>query len=342
MNWTLSILAAFTLLLLNPEPGRAQDASTLDTVKARGVLHCGVTTGVTGFSFPDAQGNWHGLDVDYCRALAAAVLGDPDKVRFTPLSSRDRFTGLQSGEVDLLQRVTTWTLSRDTQNGFNFAGINFFDGQGFLVHQKLGVKSARELDGATVCVQQGTTTELNLADYFRANRLKYQVVTFATSDETIKAFDTGRCDAFTMDISAIASERLKLSKPDEYVVLPEVISKEPLASAVRHGDDRWFDVVKWVHFALLNAEELGITQANLEQQAGSSENPEVKRLLGTEGNFGEQLSLPRDWALQAIKAVGNYGEIYERNVGQDSVLKIPRGQNALWNRGGLHYAPPVR
>jgi general L-amino acid transport system substrate-binding protein len=257
-NRVVGALIGLGLTLVQQQPAGAQGASTLDAVKARGALHCGVTTGVTGFSFPDAQGNWHGLDVDYCRALAAAVLGDASKVRFTPLSSRDRFTGLQSGEVDLLQRVTTWTLSRDTQNGFNFAGINFFDGQGFLVSQKLGVKSARELDGSTICVQQGTTTELNLADYFRSNRLQYQVVTFATSDETIKAFDSGRCDAFTMDVSAIASERLKLAKPEEYVVLPEVISKEPLASAVRHGDDHWFDVVKWVHFALLNAEELGI------------------------------------------------------------------------------------
>lgn len=329
------------LLAVSLAAGSAAAAPTLDAIKQRGLLQCGVTSGVTGFSFPDDKGAWKGLDADYCRALAAAIFGDASKVKFVPLTSKDRFTALQSGDVDVLHRVTTWTMSRDTANGFNFAGINFFDGQGFLVAKKLGVKSATELGGASVCVQQGTTTELNVADYFRLQGQKYEPVAFATSNETIKAFDAGRCDVFSMDVSAIYSERLKLSRPDDYVVLPEIISKEPFAAVVRQGDDQWYDIVKWVHFALLNAEELGITQANVADKT-QSPNPEIKRLLGQEGKFGEAIGLGNDWVVQIVKAVGNYGEIYERNVGKDSVLNIPRGVNALWNKGGLHYAPPVR
>jgi general L-amino acid transport system substrate-binding protein len=262
-------------------------------------------------------------------------------VKYVPLSSKDRFTALQSGEVDVLVRNSTWTLSRDTSLGLNFTGVNYYDGQGFMVRKKLNVNSALELNGASVCTQQGTTTELNLADYFRANKMKYEVVAFASNTETVKAYEAGRCDAFTTDSSGLYAERLTLSNPDEHIVLPEIISKEPLAGAVRHGDDQWLDLVKWVHYAMLNAEELGVTQANLDAML-KSDNPEIKRLLGTEGKFGEALGLPNDWVVRIVKHVGNYGEAFERNVGAGSPLKIARGANALWNKGGLQYAPPVR
>ena len=320
---------------------QAQAPQTLSQVKSRGILNCGSNTGLAGFGVPDAQGNWTGLDVEFCRAISATIFNDPTKVKFILLSAKDRFTALQSGEVDVLVRNSTWTMSRDTALGLQFTGVNYYDGQGFLVRKKLGVTSAMQLNGASVCTQQGTTTELNLADFFRANNLKYEVVAFATSDETVKAYDSGRCDAFTTDASGLYAERLKLTAPDDHMVLPEIISKEPLGPATRNNDAQWFGLIKWVHYAMLNAEELGVTKANVDEMLKSS-NPEIKRLLGTEGKFGESIGLTTDWAYRIIKHVGNYGESFERSVGQGSLLKIARGQNALWTKGGLQYAPPVR
>lgn len=322
-------------------PASAAFSQTLKTVKDRGVLNCGSNVGLAGFGLPDAQGNWTGLDIDFCRAIAAAIFNDPTKVKFVPLTAQARFTALQSGEADILVRNTTWTSSRDTSLGLNFGPANYYDGQGFIVRRSLKVNSALELNDAAVCVQQGTTTELNLADYFRANKMKLKTVAFSNSDETVKAYDAGRCDAFTTDASALYAERLRMARPDDHMVLPEIISKEPLAPAVRHGDDQWFDIMKWVHFAMLNAEEAGITKANVDEML-KSENPDIKRLLGTEGSFGEQLGLTKDWAYRIIKHVGNYGEIFEKNVGQGSPMKISRGQNNLWTKGGLQYGPPVR
>ena len=319
----------------------AASAGTLDDVKARGVLNCGSNTGLAGFGQPDAQGNWNGFDVDMCRAVAAAVFGDGSKVKFIPLSAKDRFTALQSKEVDLLVRNTTWTSSRDTSLGLNFTGVTYYDGQGFMVRKKLKVNSALELSGASVCTQQGTTTELNVADFFRSKNMKFEAVVFATSDETIKAYDAGRCDAFTTDASGLYSERLRLANADDHLVLPEVISKEPLGPAVRHGDDQWFDIVKWTQSVLVNAEEMGVTKANVDQMKTST-NPDVKRMLGTEGDFGKSLGLNNDFAVGVIKAVGNYGELFERTLGTGSPLKIARGVNQLWNKGGLQYAPPIR
>jgi general L-amino acid transport system substrate-binding protein len=296
---------------------------------------------LAGFGLPDAQGKWTGLDVDVCRAIAAAIFNDPTKVKFVPLTAKDRFTALQSGEIDVLSRNTTWTLSRDTSLGLNFTGVNYYDGQGFMVHKSLKVNSALELNGASVCVQQGTTTELNLADYFRAHKMQLKTVTFATANEAVKAYDAGRCDTYTTDASGLYAERLRLSNPDDNIVLPEIISKEPLGPVVRHGDDQWFDIVKWVLFAMINAEELGITQKNVDDMMKSS-NPAIKRFVGTEGNYGEQLGLTKDWAVRIVKAVGNYGEAFERNVGKGSPLKIDRGLNKLWNQGGIQYAPPIR
>jgi general L-amino acid transport system substrate-binding protein len=316
-------------------------AATLDTVKAKGQIVCGHGQGLAGFALPDDKGVWRGLDADVCRALAAAIFNDPNKVKVVPLTSKDRFTALQSGEIDVLSRNTTWTLSREASLGLEFAGINYYDGQGFMVRKSLKLASAKELSGASICVQQGTTTELNLADYFRANKMDLKVVTFATNDETTKAYDAGRCDALTTDASGLYSERLRLAKPDDHVVLPEIISKEPLGPSVRKGDDQWLDIVKWTQFVLTTAEELGVTQANVDQML-KSDNPEIKRLLGTEGKFGESLGLTNDWAYRIIKHVGNYGESFERNVGAGSPLKISRGLNALWNKGGLQYAPPIR
>lgn len=332
---TLALAATASFAAL---PAQAQG---LKAVKDRGSLNCGSNTGLAGFGIPDAQGNWTGLDVDLCRAVAAAVFNDPTKVKFVPLTAKDRFTALQSGDVDVLARNTTWTSSRDTQAGLNFTGINYFDGQGFIVRKDLKVNSALELADAAVCVQQGTTTELNLADYFRANKMKLKTVAFATLDEAVKAYDSKRCDAYTTDASGLYAARLKLEKPDDHIVLPEIISKEPLGPAVRHGDDQWFDVVKWTLFAMINAEEMGITKANVDEMR-KSDNPDVKRFLGVEGNFGEQLGLSKDWAYQIVRHVGNYGESFERNVGAGSPLKIQRGLNALWTKGGLQYAPPVR
>lgn len=334
-----SLLSAALLVLVSATATHAD--TTLQDVRAKGYLDCGVNTGLPGFSSADATGQWAGLDVDICRAVAAAVFGDPDKVKFTPLTGKERFTALQSGEVDLLSRNTTWTLSRDTRLGLNFTAISYYDGQGFLVPKALGVDSARQLDGATVCIVAGTTTELNLADYFRSHRMKYSPVVFDTADQTVKGFEAGRCDLLTSDQSQLYAQRMKLSKPGTVVVLPEVISKEPLGPVVRQGDDGWFNLVKWTLFAMVNAEELGVSSANVDSMK-TSDNPTIRRLLGTEGNFGQGLGLSADWAYRVIRRVGNYGEIFARNVGRDSPLKIERGLNALWRDGGLQYAPPIR
>jgi general L-amino acid transport system substrate-binding protein len=321
----------------------ATSATTLGDVKAKGFVQCGVNTGLAGFAAPDASGNWSGFDVDFCRAVSAAVFGDPTKVKFTPLSAANRFPALQSGEVDVLARNTTWTINRDTALGLNFRFVNYYDGQGFMVRKSLNVKSALELSGASVCVQSGTTTELNLADYFKANNLQYNPVVFEKLDEVNAAYDSGRCDVYTTDQSGLYSLRLTLKNPDEHMILPEIISKEPLAPAVRQGDDQWFDVVSWVGYAMINAEEFGITQANVDDMKNSP-NPDIKRFLGVEADtkIGTDLGLTNDWAYNIIKTVGNYGEVFEKNIGQGSPLKISRGLNALWNKGGIQYAPPVR
>jgi general L-amino acid transport system substrate-binding protein len=316
-------------------------AQTLNTVKSRGILNCGAHVGLAGFGLPDKEGNWSGFDVDFCRAIAAAIFNDPTKVKFIPTTAQNRFTALQSGDVDVLIRSTTWTLSRDTSLGLNFTSTTYYDGQGFIVRKTLNVKTALELGDAAVCVGQGTTTELNLADYFRANKMKLKTVTFATNDDVVKAYEAGRCDVFTTDASGLYAERLRFAKPEEHIVLPDIISKEPLGPSVRHGDDQWFDIVRWMHFAMVTAEELGVTSKNLDE-ALKSGNPDVKRLLGTEGNYGEQLGLTKDWAYRIIKHMGNYGESFERNIGEGSPLKIARGLNALWTKGGLQYAPPIR
>ncbi|HVI13588.1 MAG TPA: amino acid ABC transporter substrate-binding protein [Pseudolabrys sp.] len=329
------------LVLLLAVAAQSASAQTLKAVKDRGILNCGANGTLAGFGLPDAQGKWTGLDVDFCRAVAAAVLNDAEKVKYVPLSAKDRFTALQSGEVDVLARNTTWTSSRDTSLGLNFTGVNYYDGQGFMVRKTLKVNSALELNGASVCVQQGTTTELNLADYFSANKMQLKSVTFATANEAVKAYDAGRCDAYTTDASALYAERLRVTDPNEHIILPEIISKEPLGPAVRHGDDQWFDIVKWTLFAMMNAEELNISSKNVDE-ALKSTNPEIKRFVGTEGNFGEQLGLSKDWAVRIVKQVGNYGESFERNVGLGSTLKIERGLNKLWTKGGIQYAPPIR
>ncbi len=316
------------------------EAGTLDTIKARGALICGTNPGLPGFGLPDDKGVYQGLDVDECRALAAAIFDDPDKIKFLPINAKDRPTILASGEIDVLVRNTTWTLSRE-QGGMFFTGVNYYDGQGFLVRKKLGVDSALKLDGASVCVQQGTTTELNLADFARSHNIKVEPVVFATDQETVQAYDSGRCDAYTTDASGLYADRLKLANPDDHVVLPEIISKEPLGPVVRKDDLQWFQIVQWTHFALVTAEELGVTQANVDEML-KSPNPEIRRLLGAEGDFGKNLGLTNDWAYRIIKHVGNYGESFERNVGMGSRLKIARGLNALWNKGGLQYAPPIR
>jgi general L-amino acid transport system substrate-binding protein len=331
----------FTLALAAGLSIEGATAQTLNTVKERGMVSCGVSQGLPGFSSPDDKGDWTGLDVDICRAIAAAIFNDPAKVKFVPLSAKDRFTALQSGEIDVLSRNTTWTLSRDTSLGANFTGVTYYDGQGFLVKKSLKVDSALELNSASVCVQTGTTTEQNLADYFRGNNMKYEVIAFGTADETVKAYESGRCDVFTADVSQLYAERLKLANPADHAVLPEVISKEPLGPMVRHGDDQWFDLVKWTLFAMIDAEELGITQKNVDEMA-KSDNPELKRVFGTDGNLGEQLGVTKDWLSRIIKAVGNYGEAFDRNVGAGSKLGIARGLNQLWNKGGIQYAPPIR
>ncbi|MBR1220266.1 amino acid ABC transporter substrate-binding protein [Bradyrhizobium sp. U87765 SZCCT0131] len=335
----LSVVSA--LVLIAGASLQGAEAQTLKTVKDRGVLSCGVSQGLPGFSAPDDKGNWAGLDVDVCRAIAAALFDDPAKVKFVPLSAKDRFTALQSGEIDVLSRNSTWTLSRDTSLGLNYTGVSYYDGQGFLVRKSLKVNSALELNSASLCVQTGTTNEQNVADYFKANNMKYEIIAFSTADETVKAYEAGRCDVFTADVSQLYAERLKLANPNDHAVLPEVISKEPLGPVVRHGDDQWFDIVKWTLFAMVNAEELGITQKNVDEMA-KSDKPELKRIYGTDGNLGEQLGLTKDWFSRIIRAVGNYGESFDRNVGAGSKLQISRGLNKLWNQGGIQYAPPIR
>lgn len=333
-------LATLALATLLATPAMA--GTTLDNVKKKGFVQCGISDGLPGFSFADTKGDFHGFDVDVCRAVAAALFGDASKVRYTQLTAKERFTALQSGEVDLLSRSTTWTAARDGAMGILFAGVAYYDGQGFLANKKLNVSSARELDGATFCIQAGTVTELNLADYFRANGMKFTPISFDTSDESFKALESGRCDVLTADQSQLYGQRLKLASPDDYAVLPEIISKEPLSTAVRRGDEEWFSVVRWTQIAMLNAEELGVTSKNVAELAKGSKNPDVARLLGTDGSLGKDLNLRNDWVLQIVSQVGNYGESFERNLGQGSDMKIKRGLNALWTQGGLQYGPPVR
>ena len=297
---------------------------------------------MTGFGIPDDQGNWRGLDVDVCRAVAAAVFGDAKKVKYVPLGSKERFTALQSGEIDVLVRNSTWTFSRNTDLGLDFVAVNYYDGQGFMVRKELGVSSALKLGGATICVQTGTTTEKNLADYFRTNNMELKTVVFETAEQARGAYDEGRCDAYTTDASGLASERTQLKNPSDNIILPEIISKEPLGPAVRHGDNNWGDVVRWSFFTMLIAEEKGITQANVDEVKGSSQDPEVRRLLGVEDDMGKMMGVSKDWSYNIIKQVGNYGESFERNVGLKTPLGLARGLNELWNKGGLQYAPPLR
>ena len=316
-------------------------AGTLEDVKARGVLRCVVSTGIAGFAYPDANGVWKGFDIDFCRATAAAVLGDPSKIKAVTSTGKTRFTLLNAGEGDVLWRNTTVTFSRDVGVKLRFHGINYYDGQGFMVKKGQGIKSATELDGASVCIQTGTTTELNLADFFHANGMKYEAVTIETNDEARQNYISGRCDVYTTDASGLASTRSTFSDPDNHVVLPEIISKEPLGPATRHGDDQWSDIITWVLNATVTAEEKGVTQANVDKMKGSKD-PEVLRLLGVEGNQGKELGLDKDWAYNIIKAVGNYGEIFERNIGVNTPIGLERGYNALWSDGGLQYSPPFR
>jgi general L-amino acid transport system substrate-binding protein len=318
-------------------------ASTLEDVKAKGFVQCGVSTGVPGFSNADDKGNWSGIDVDACRAVASAIFGDAQKVKFTPLSAKERFTALQSGEIDILARNTTWTYTRDASLGLDFTAVNFYDGQGFMVRKDLGVKSALDLDGATVCTEQGTTTELNMADFFRKNKLSYVPVVVQKADEALAAYDSGRCDVYTTDKSGLAAHRTKLADPAAHVILPETISKEPLGPVVRHGDNQWKDIVTWSMFVQVNAEEMDITSKNVAKIKKETNDPGIKRLLGVEGDMGAQLELPADWAYNIIANVGNYGEVFERNVGPSTPVDLPRGLNALWTEaGGIMYAPPVR
>jgi general L-amino acid transport system substrate-binding protein len=317
-------------------------AATLDDVKARGKLNCGVTTGLTGFANPNANGEWEGFDVAICRAVAAAVLGDPTAIEFVPTTGKTRFTALASGEIDMLARNTTWTFTRDVDLKFEFVGVNYYDGQGFMIPKELGVSSAKELDGATVCIQTGTTTELNLADFFRANNMEYEPVPVETDNEAQQQYLAGACDAYTTDASGLAAVRATFESPGDHILLPEIISKEPLGPLVRHGDNEWGDLVRWTLNALIAAEEYGITSANVDELAQGTENPEINRILGTEGSLGEMLGLDADWAKNAIKAGGNYGELFEKNIGEATPIGLARGLNAQWTNGGLLYAPPFR
>ncbi|NIY71797.1 transporter substrate-binding domain-containing protein [Marivivens donghaensis] len=321
----------------------AASAATLDDVKARGSLNCGVSSGLTGFSEPDANGVWQGFDVAVCRAIGAAVLEDPTAVEFVPLTTQVRFTALSSGEIDILSRNTTWTFSRDTDLNLNFIGVNYYDGQGFMVPKELGVTSAKDLDGATVCIQTGTTTELNLADFFRSNNINYEPVPIETNAEAQQQYLAGACDVYTTDASGLAATRATFEDPSAHVILPEIISKEPLGPVVRHGDDNWMDIARWTLNALIAAEELGVTSANVEELAAApTNNPEINRLLGTEGDLGAMIGLDKQWAVRAIAAGGNYGEIFERNIGESTPIGLARGLNAQWTEGGLMYAPPFR
>ena len=341
MRKTKSIALGIALAVGTFTTAGAMAATTLENVKEKGHLQCGVTSGLPGFSQPDENGNWTGIDVDTCRAVAAAIFGDAKAVEFTPLTAKERFTALQSGEIDMLSRNTTWTLTRDASLGLNFTGVNYYDGQGFLINKGIGVDDATQLDGATICIQAGTTTELNLSDYFRAKGMEFKPIVFDTSEQTVQGFAAGRCDVLTSDRSQLAALRSKLSDPSSAKILPNTISKEPLGPVVRQGDDQWFNLVKWVLFAQINAEELGVTSANADDML-KSDNPNIQRLLGTDGDMGAKLGLPDDFAYQAVKLVGNYGEMYNRNVGPDTPLGLDRGINALWTEGGIMYAPPVR
>jgi general L-amino acid transport system substrate-binding protein len=337
------LLGAAMLGAVAAMPAAAQQASgganTFDAVRARGTLICGVNTGLAGFAQPDSQGVWRGFDVDYCRAYAAAIFGDPNKVRFVPTTAQSRFTALQSGEVDVLSRNTTWTLSRDTTLGFDFSATNFFDGQGFMVKASAGVKAAKELDGATICVQPGTTTEQNLTDWARANRIRFTPVVIERLEEVVSAFVAGRCDAYTTDASGLAATRSAQARPADFVILPDLISKEPLAPLVRQGDARFADIIRWTHFLLLSAEEFGITQANVQQMAQNDTRPEVQRMLGRNGELGKMLGLDNLWAVNVLRATGNYAEVFDRSL---KPIGLQRGANALWNQGGLQYSPPFR
>ena len=334
----LSALALGGAILLVPAAASAQ---TLEKIKTRGSVSCGVNPSLLGFSTRDAQGNWSGFDIDFCRALAAAIFNDPGKVMFTPLGTAERLQALQADKIDVLSRNTTWTFSREASLKLNFAAVTYYDGQGFLVRRGKNATSALELDGASVCVQKGTTSELNLADYFRANNMKYQLVTLPDADQSLKAYDEGKCTVLTSDTSQLFAERLRLKAPDDHVVLPDIISKEPLGPYVRFGDDQWLGIVKWAHYAMVSAEELGVSSQTIDE-ALKSNKPDVKRLVGTDNNYGEQVGLTKDWAVRIIKHVGNYGEVFERNVGTGSRLAIPRGINSLWTNGGIQYAPPIR
>ena len=315
-------------------------AGTLDDVKKKGFLQCGVNTGLPGFGNADQNGNWTGIDVDYCKAVALAVFGDASKVKYTPLDAKERFTALQSGEIDMLARNTTWTMGRDTTLGFIFSVVNYYDGQGVMVKKELNVQHVKDLDGASICVQSGTDTEFNLADYFKHNNITYKPVVFEKLPDALAAYDSGRCDAYTTDKSGLYASRLQLKNPDDNIVLPETLSKEPLGPVVRNDDVQWADIIKWVHFALLDAEELGVTKANVDDML-KSDNPSIKRLLGVEGDFGKNIGLDNKWAYNIIKALGNYGEIFDSTVGKDSPLKIDRGINNLWTNGGLQYGMPI-
>ena len=335
LNHLTAVLAAIAVT------ATMSSAQTLKTVKDRGQLNCGVSEGLPGFSAPDANGQWSGFDVDFCRALAAAIFNDGTKVRYVPLSASDRFDALQSKKIDVLSRNSTWTMGRETELGLIFAAVNYYDGQGFMVRKAANIDSALELAGESVCTQSGTTTELNLSDYFRNNRLTFKLTTFARADEALKAYEDKRCEAFSSDVSQLYAQRIKLGAPRDHIILPDIISKEPLGPVVRQDDVQWLNIVKWTHYATVNAEELGVTQDNL-GEAMKSQRPAIRRLLGLEGAFGEQLGLTKDWAARAVRLVGNYGEVFERNVGTGSELAIPRGINSLWNRGGIQYAPPIR
>ena len=336
-----NLAVALTVAALSFGP-QAAKAGTLGDVKARGVLNCIVSTGLPGFSYTDASGRWKGFDADMCRSVAAAVLGDGEKVKFIPATGKTRFTLLNSKEGDVIFRNTTWTFVRDVDVKLTFLITTYYDGQGFMVRMKLDVKSAKELDGATVCIQTGTTTELNLADFFRANNIKYKPVPIETNEEARKNYLAGRCDAYTTDASGLAATRATFDKPGDHVILPEIISKEPLGPVVRHGDDQWADIVRWTVNALVAAEEHGVTAANADKMASSSNNPNIKRLLGSEGDLGGMLGLDKEWAKRTIKAQGNYAEIFERNIGPKTPIGLQRGLNALYTNGGLQYSPPFR
>ncbi len=320
----------------------AASAATLEDVQARGELNCGVNTGLVGFAAPDANNNWQGFDVELCRAVATAVLGDPDAVTYVPLTGKTRFTALAAGEIDMLSRNTTWTFTRDNDLKFEFVGINYYDGQGFMVPRELGVTSAKDLDGATVCIQTGTTTELNLADFFRANNISYEPVPIETNAEAQQQYLAGACDVYTTDASGLAATRAAFENPGDHVVLPEIVSKEPLGPLVRHGDNEWGDIVRWTLNALVSAEELGVTSANVAELANGTDNPEINRLLGTEGGLGEMIGLENDWAKNMLEVTGNYGEIFERHIGENTPIGLARGLNAQWTDGGLLYSPPFR